>query len=238
MSDSSIDHLLAEFDFACDFPWTQGSFAELRRYVRAVEEFLPHSSAQRSVRLHARIGRTPDPVQIGEVQSELAELEQDERTVIPRLVWGGVLVAVYGALEFGVKRTLAHWCQTVAYRPTFRKQRNESFLVSAETYVRQHLLLELFPSEAHRTKLLALSALRNSFAHGGGLLADLSDEVADAIRTKAHAGLAFEVSEGQWVPNGSAAIHYLRLARDTLSPFGSAVLEKCLAHHCARSKGV
>lgn len=235
---STIDDLFAEFDLACDFPWTEGSFAELHRYVRAVHDFLPHSSAQRAVRLRARIGATNEPVEIGEYESELEEVEQDATSVLPRLAWGGVLVAVYGSLEFGIKRTLAHWRQTVSCRPAFKKQRKESFLACAEVYAKQHMDLELFPSQTHRARLLELSALRNSFAHGGGLLTDLPVEVADAIRTKAHPGVAFEVSDGQWIPSEEAALYYLHLARGTLSPFGNAVLEKCHAHNRTRLKDV
>lgn len=236
MPNSSVDDLFAEFDLACDFPWTEGSFNELHRYVRAVRDFLPHSSAQRSVRLRARINTTTDPVEIGEFESELEEVEQDAITVLPRLVWGGVLVAVYGSLEFGIERTLTHWHETVSYRPIFKKNRNESFLVSAEAYAKQHVNLNLFPSDTHRARLLDLSALRNSFAHGGGLLVDLPAKVADAVRAKAHLGVAFEMSEGQWVPNKDAALHYLHLAGGTLGPFGNAILAKCLAHNRARRK--
>jgi hypothetical protein len=134
-------------------------------------------------------------------------------------------------LEFGIKRTLAHWRQTVSYRSGFKKLRNESFLTCAEVYAKQHVNLEIFPSDVHRVRLLHLSALRNSFAHGGCLLADLPDEVADVVRAKAHPGVAFDVSDGHWVPNERAALHYLHLARGTLGPFGNGVLEKCLAHN-------
>jgi hypothetical protein len=231
MPKSFIDDLFAEFDLACDFPWTEGSFAELHRYVRAVCDFLPHSSAQRSVRLRARLNMTADPVERGEFESELIEVEYDASTVLPRLVWGGVLVAIYGSLEFGINQTFKHWHQTVSYHSTFKKKRSENFLVSAEAYAKQHLNLKLFPSEAHRAKLLDLSALRNSFAHDGCLLVKLQAGVADVVRAKAHPGVAFEISDGQWISNKDAALHYLNLAGNTLSLFGNAVLEKCLVHN-------
>lgn len=231
MTGSSMDDLFADFDLACEFPWTEGAFSELSRYVRSVHEFLPHSSAQHSVRLRARINATTDPVEIGEFESELEEVERDATIVLPRIVWGGVLVAVYGTLEFGISSTLAHWRKSVHYSVAFKRQPRESFLASAEAYANQHLNLELFASHAQRSQLLNLGALRNSFSHDGGLLCGLPVEVANAVLAKTHPGVALDTSDGQWLPNESAGLFYLSLAKRTLTPFGTAVLEKCLAHN-------
>ena len=238
MTDMPMDDLFADFDLACEFPWTEGTFSELSRYVRAVHEFLPHSSAQHAVRLRARINATADPVEVGEFESELEEAEHDATLVLPRLVWGGVLVAVYGTLEFGIRSTLAHWRKSAQYSVAFKKQPRESFLSSAEAYAKQHLNLELFASHVERSQLLNLGALRNSFSHGGGLLSDLPIEVADAVRARAHPGVDLDILDDQWLPNECATVFYLRLAQRTLSPFGNAVLEKCLAHNRTRPKEV
>jgi hypothetical protein len=218
-------------DLGCDFPWSSTSFSDLQRYVSAVHEFLPHSSAQKYVRLQARIKATTDPVEIGEFEGEMEEVEQYAATALPRIVWGGVLVAAYGALEFEIKSSLVHWSQFVSYRPAFRKKSNESFLDSAEKYSREHLQFELFPSQIYRDKLSDLNTLRNSFAHGGGLLGDLPDKLASAILIKAHNGVAFDISDGQWLPNEDSARHYLDLAKNTLKYFDNAVFDKCVAHH-------
>lgn len=46
---SSADPFV-DFDLICEFPSADGAFAELRRYVRAIHEFLPHASAQQGIR--------------------------------------------------------------------------------------------------------------------------------------------------------------------------------------------
>lgn len=51
-----------DFDLICDFPWALGTFAELRRFVRVVHQFMPHATDQQTVRLRTRIKAETDPV--------------------------------------------------------------------------------------------------------------------------------------------------------------------------------
>ncbi len=61
-SNTFIVDPFAEFDLICEFPFAMDTFAELRRYIRAVNDFIPHITAQQGVRIAARIKRESDPV--------------------------------------------------------------------------------------------------------------------------------------------------------------------------------
>jgi len=119
----TLDDML---DQLCDFPWPIGAFSELKRYIRVVNEFLPYSTAQQVVRLKACINSEDDPVAIGEFKSNIESLTVDESSVIPRLVWGGALVSVYAAFEFGVESVFRHW-QTVSNHPIPFEKKKERF---------------------------------------------------------------------------------------------------------------
>jgi hypothetical protein len=75
--DNSAPDLQSFLDIACDFPSALGAFADLRRYVRSVHEFLPHTSAQQAVRIKARLQKEDDPVRTGELEYELDVITKD-----------------------------------------------------------------------------------------------------------------------------------------------------------------
>lgn len=220
----------AEFDLICEFPFATDAFAELRRYVRAVNDFIPHVAAQQSLRITARIKRAPDPIAQAEMESELEAVSHYGAVVLPRIIWGGVLVSLFAAFEYGVKRTLKHWQTTTGHSVEFRVLPRRDFLISAERYADEQMQLRLFKSEALRQTLMDLKALRNSFAHGSGLLSDLPRNLKSAVSQKLHPGVCLEVEEGQWVGNAKSAAYYLVRGESAVKDFGDCALEKCLDH--------
>jgi hypothetical protein len=229
--------LLDEFDLRCEFPSIGGAFGELRRYVRAVHHFLPHSSAQQAVRLQARITRELDPVTAGELEHDLEVVINDEQVTLPRVVWGGVMVSVFATYENGARLALRHWQRTTTHTVEFRVLPRKDFLKSAEAYAKEHIGVPLFSSAFERDALWDLKAFRNSFAHGSGLLSDLSNRLQLAIAAKdRHAGVAMMVSEGQWVSNARSSAYYLLVAERSAKRFGETILEKCIEHHRQRPR--
>ena len=219
-----------DFDLICDFPWALDVFVDLKRLVRVVHQFMPHATDQQAVRLRARIKAETDPVAIGEFEGELEAVVREASTVMPRLVWGGILVSVYAAFEYGVHQTLNHWQATVGHPPLFAQRKGEDFLTSAEAYAQEHIRVPLFKNAKQQSRLSKLKYLRNSFVHNGSQLSTLRHELISKIEQKSHAGLSLEVVDGQWVANARSATFYLLLSETTIRPFGDLVLEKCLAH--------
>ena len=222
-----------EFDLICEFPFAVGAFAELRRYVRAVHQFLPHASAQQAVRIKARLKQEPDPVRTGELEYELEVTDRDSTVTLPRVVWGGVLVSIFAAYENGVRNALKHWRHTTGFPEEFKTLPRKDFLRSAESYAKAHLAVPLFQAEHSREVLVALKGLRNSFAHGSGLVSDLPASLVTAIAQGRHSGAGIEVVEGQWVADARCAAYHLLWAERSSKQFGEAVLGTCLQHHRA-----
>ncbi|SCX59772.1 hypothetical protein [Nitrosospira sp. Nsp1] len=121
-SDRVTEDPFEDFDLIFDFPWAVDSFAELKRFVRVVHQFMPHATDQQTVRIRARIKAETDPVAMGEFEGELEAIMHDASTVLPRLVWGGVLVSVYAAFEYGVHQILEHWQITVGHPTPFMQK--------------------------------------------------------------------------------------------------------------------
>lgn len=224
----------AEFDLICEFPFAAGTFGELRRYVRTVYQFLPHASAQQSIRIEAQLAREADPVRTGELEYELELSAHDAAVMLPRVVWGGVLVSIFAAYENGVRTALRHWQSSTGELEEFHLLSRKDFLKSADVYADAHLGVALFQNNKLREALTALKSFRNSFAHGSGLVSDLPDAIAKAIREKRHAGVMVEIVDGQWVANARCAAYYLLSAERAINQFGDAVLAKCLQHHRAQ----
>lgn len=232
-SNNTIVDPFAEFDLICDFPFAIDAFAELRRYIRAANDFIPHVTAQQGVRIAARIKRESDPVTLDEMKYELEAVAHDGSTVLPRLIWGGILVSVFAAFEFGVKKTIKHWQAVVGHSEEFQVLRRKDFIKSAELYAKEHIELPLFESQHVRQTLIDLKEFRNSFAHGSGLLSDLPSNLINAINQHQHAGVSLEVEDGQWVGNARSTAYYLLSSEKAIKTFGECVLEKCLAHNRA-----
>ena len=228
----------AEFDLICEFPFAMDAFSELKKYIRAVHEFMPHVTAQQSIRISARIKKASDPVSQAEMESELKAVGYDSSIVLPRLVWGGVLVSVFAAFEYGVKRTINHWQTTVGHPVEFRILPRKDFIKSAEAYAADQMQLPLFSSPKVRQTLMDLKSFRNSFAHGSGLLSDLPTQINESICKKSHPGVSLEIEDGQWVGNARSAAYYLSSSEKAINAFCESVLEKCLAHHRAQRSEV
>lgn len=221
----------AEFDLICEFPFAIDTFAQLRRYISAANDFIPHVTAQQGVRITARIKRASDPVSVAEMEAELEAVTRDGSTVLPRLIWGGILVSVFAAFEYGVKRTLKHWQATVGHSAEFRILPRKDFIKSAEIYTRDQIGLPLFNSQQTRNTLVDLKSFRNSFAHGSGLLSDLPENLVTAINQCRNPGVSLEVEDGQWVGNARSAAYYLLSSERAIQTFGESVLEKCIVYN-------
>ena len=235
-TDKSIADPFSEFDLICEFPFAIGAFAELRRYVRAVHQFLPHASAQQAVRIEAHLKRETDPVRTGELEHELEVVGRDSVITLPRIIWGGVLVTIFAAYENGVRSALKHWQNTTGNSEEFHCLPRKDFLKSAEAYAKTHVGVTLFQSDISRETLTALKSFRNSFAHGSGLVSDLPDKLAADIHDNRHPGVTLEVVDGQWVANARSAAYYLLSAEGAIKQFGDVILEKCLQHHRANHR--
>jgi hypothetical protein len=216
------------FDQLCDFPWPIGAFSALKRYVRVVDEFFPHSTAQQLVRLTARIKSEKDPVAIGEFESEIKSLKDDASIALPRLVWGGVLVSINAAFEFGVESVFRHW-QAVSDHPIlFKQEPKKDFLSSARNYAKDQIGIQLFSTPVQNERLVELKQLRNSFVHKGGQLSTLSPKLKAKIENKVHLGLALEETNGQWVANARSAAFYLLTSEKVIQSFSELMVEKCV----------
>jgi len=165
------------FDRIQDFPCPEIALSELKRYVQSIHEFLPHISDQKIIRLRAKIKAEFDPVAIGEMESEIERISEDGSLLLPRLVWGGVLVSTCAAYEFGVEQVLKHWQAETGYKTKFFVARGEDFLTSAERYSEQHIRIPLLPSANHRKVLSHLKGLRNSYVHKGSRVRTLSHDL-------------------------------------------------------------
>ena len=235
MDNSPLD-LQSMLDVACDFPSALGAFAELRRYVRAVNEFLPHSSAQQTVRIKARLRNEDDPVRTGELEHELDVIALDSATTLPRVVWGGVLVSIYAAYENGIRNAIRHWQETTKHPEVFQQLPRKDFLRSAGIYSVQHIGLKLFSNASTRETLFDLKSLRNSFAHGSGLLNDLPSLLTSKVKSRANLGVNLDIVEGQWVANARCAAYYLLSSEAAIGDYGHMVLGELYEYHRCSSK--
>ena len=233
---NSTDDPFADFDLLCDFPWTGGAFNDLKRYLRVVNEFLPHTTAQRTVRLNAQLKSERDPVTIGELESAVESVLRDGSTVFPHLVWGSLLVATYGVLEFGIIQTFDYWRKVVGHPVKFEKPSSKGFLSCAQAYAESQVQEPLFHSPSERSKLDHLSSLRNSFVHRESQMVTLPKALASAIATKAYIGASMEVVDGQWVANARSTAFYLLVSERIVHSFGNVVVEKCLHHVHSRAR--
>lgn len=216
-------------DELCEFPWSIDALSDLKRYVHVVNEFLPHAIAQQTVRLNARIKSELDPVAIGEFESELEVVQCDHLAVLPRLVWGGVLVATYSAFEFGLESIFNHWRAATGHSVFFKQEPKKDFLSSAETYAEEQIGVPLFSSLNLRGKIFDLKNLRNSFVHRGGRISTLAPKMSAKLAKRDHPGLILEIIEDHWIANAETVTFYLSTAESVIRPFGSAVSEKCLS---------
>lgn len=230
-SDRTNKDPFEDFDLICDFPWALDSLAELKRFVRVVHQFMPHATDQQAVRLRARIKAETDPVAIGEFEGELEAVMRDASIVLPRLVWGGVLVSVYIAFEYGVHQILDYWRITVDHPTSLKEKSRTGFLSSAEAYANEHIRVPLFEYASQRSRLSELKSLRNSFVHRGSQLSELPLSLRSKIEQKTHAGLSLEVVDGQWIANARSAAFYLLASEEIIRSFGDLVLEKCLVNN-------
>ena len=161
---------LAEFDFICEFPLATGAFTELRRYVRHIHEFLPHASAQQAIRLEARLQNEADPVAIGEIDYELERINIDSQVSLPRLIWGGTLVTIFGAYENSVTNAVRYWQMITKHQNEFAKVGKRDVLKTVSQYSQSNIGVALFQTQQLEQAITELKCFRRSFAHGSGLL--------------------------------------------------------------------
>lgn len=226
MSDPDWD----SFDRMQEFPFPEVALAELKRYVQSVHEFLPHISDQKIVRLRAKISAETDPVAIGEMESEVERISEDGALLLPRLVWGGVLVSTCAAYEFGVEQVLKHWQKETDHKAKFAVEKGKDFITSAEQYAEHHIHIPLLPSAHHRRVLSQLKGLRNSYVHRGSRFNTLSRDLRESIEKQENIGVTLSVVGECWVANARSAAYFLLSAENAVTDFSTVALRKCLEH--------
>ena len=215
-------------DLLTDFPSNAGDFSGLRRYIQVVNEFSPHLTAQRAIRIQAKISRETDPVRRAEMEGDLETIADDDKALIPRVVWGGVLVSIYAAYEGGIVSTLKYWQRSTKFPEEFKRLPKLDMLKSADSYSNRNLGISLFGSESGKTALADLKCFRNKFAHGSGLFIELPSDLRKKIENRAHPGLAIEVASGRWIANARVTAYYFLHAERELKRFRDTVVEKYL----------
>ncbi len=218
------------FDHLCEFPWPGVACSRLRRYIGAVNEFLPYSTAQQILRLEARVKTEVDPVSIDECKSEIENLREDGETLLPRLIWGGVLVSIYAAFEFDIERVFRHWKNVCSYPVQFKQESKKDFLSSAKAYAENQVGVQLFSAHRQYEKLNELKQLRNSFVHKGGQMDLLPEVLQKKIHNKVHPGVTLDVVGDQWVGNAQSVEFYLLVVEGVVRSFGEVMVEKCIYH--------
>lgn len=226
MSNSSPTDVL---DLLTEFPHAAGAFAEMRRYVRLVSQFSDFPTAQAAARLKAELKSTTDPVREGELQYRIEVAERDAKLIVPRIVWGSILVAVYATFETGVKGALAHWGRSVPGAAAFDCKGTGQFLKVARKYAETEVQVELFPNPGLKSIVLELKAFRDSFAHSAGQMPIRRTELHSSIEKSRVRGYPIAVEDNMWIAPPRAVAFYLLQAERAYKLFSEAVMEKYIA---------
>ncbi len=216
-------------DLLTDFPHSAGAFAEMQRYIKQVSQFADFPSAQIVTRLQAELKRTNDPVREGELQYEIEVAEADGRSVVPRIVWGSILVAIYATFEAGVKAALMHWGANIPGAKAFECKRQGQFLNVAAEYATEQVGVALFSTPSLKADVLDLKTLRNSFAHSAGRVPSRRAELQQAIERSCARGHPILIEGDTWITTPRAAAFYFLRAQQASRVFSAAVMEKYIA---------
>jgi hypothetical protein len=213
------------FDAACDFPWQDGGFKHLERYIVAVDKFQALAHDFQSKVIRDAISAETHPVALGELQYELTRLNEEDAFSNQRVVWGGLLVSIYAMFEHGLEQIFEHWRLTTS-GPVFKAKGGEDLMSAAIRHAKDCIALNLFETAVERRCLDELRILRKSFVHKGGKIFAVPSDTWAAIQSRKQLGFPLEVNDDQWSANAFAAQYYLHVAQRVMKRFTHAVFSK------------
>ena len=213
------------FDADCDFPWQDGAFNHLKRYIVSVDQSLALAHDLQTKALRDAISVETLPVALGELQYELARLEGEDEVSNQRMVWGGLLVSIYAMFEHGLEQIFEHW-RLATDGPVFKTKGGEDIVSAAVRHSADCMELRLFEAASERDCLNQLRTLRKSFVHKGGKITAIPPNLWTIIQSKKNLGFPLEVVEERWCANVFAAQYYLNGAHQVMRRFSRAVSEK------------
>ncbi len=222
--DDIFDHVMGKLD---GFPEIDYRFTSMNDYINEVTEFLEFTYAQKIQRLKAKIPTVEDPVEQGEMEGDLFQLEQGGLEYLSHTIWGGVLVSVFATYESSVQDLFAFF-EAKQAKPKFKKNSRKSFLECAEKHSRDNLNISLFHSHADKLLLDELSKLRNSYVHSGCNLNLISESLRKAIVSKKYKKYSLGIKDGKWLANALSSKLYFRYAYDSFVSYRRRVTDVVL----------
>lgn len=213
------------FDADCDFPWQDGMYTHLGRYISSVDQFLALAQDLQSKEISDAITVETHPVALGEFQYKLERHNSGDALSTQRLVWGGLLVSIYATFEHGLEELFEHW-RVATNGPAFKTKGSEDIVSAADRHSTQSATLHLFESPSERDCLNQLRILRNSFVHKGGRITDISPAVWAEIQARKHHGFPLEVVDERWYANAFAAKYYLDRVHRVMHRFSRGLSAK------------
>ena len=213
------------FEADCDFPWQDGVFKHLERYIASVDQSLALTHDLQSKALRDAIVVEADPVALGELQYELTRLDGDDAFSNQRLVWGGLLVSIYAMFEHGLEQIFEHW-RSATDGPAFKTKGGEDIVSAAVRHSADCIALRLFETTFERDCLNQLRTLRKSFVHKGGKITAIPPNIWTIIQSRKRLGFPLEIVDERWCANVFAAQYYLNGAHQVIRRFSHAVFEK------------
>jgi hypothetical protein len=213
------------FDADCDFPWQDGMFMHLRRYIASVDQFLALAHDLQSKAINDAMSFSTHPVALGELQYELMRLNEEDALSNQRVVWGGLLVSIYAAFEHSLEQIFQHW-RLATDGPAFKAKGREDIVAAAVRHSDQCVAISLFKNTSEPDCLNQLRMLRNSFVHKSGRLDAIPPNMWSSIQSRKHLGFPLEVVDQRWCANVFAAQYYLDGAYQVMRRFSREVSEK------------
>lgn len=225
MSDDLVSTVL---NAGCDFPWSDGLFGHLERYIGTADHFLAIAQDLQSKSLAEALNSELDPVAVRELAYELERLQGADLKSNRRLIWGGLLVSIYAAFEQSSAQIFAH-LQVAAGSAAFKIGRRENLIAATARHSTVNVGIEIFDTSVELGCLDQLRMLRKSFVHSGGKIVALPPDVWSAIQMTKGTGFPLEDHDERWCANAFAALHYLKVARRVMQRFSGKAFDKCLA---------
>jgi hypothetical protein len=225
VSKQKLDNAMDAFDADCDFPWQDGAFNHLERYIVSVDQSLTLAHDLQTKALRDAIAVATHPVALGELQYELARLEGEDEVSNQRLVWGGLLVSIYAMFEYGLEQIFEHW-RLVTNGPAFKTKGGEDIVSAAVRHSTDCMELRLFETTSERDCLNQLRTLRKSFVHKGGKITAIPPNLWTIIQSRKNLGFPLEIVDERWCANVFASQYYLDGTYQVMRRFSRAVSAK------------
>lgn len=213
--DDIFDHVMDRMD---GFPEIDYRFMTMNDYINEIAEFLEFTYAQKVQRLKAKIPTIEDPVEQGEMESELCQLEEDGLEYLSHTIWGGVLVSIFATYESSIQGLFSFF-EIKKDKPKFKKEPRKSFIECADNYSRKNLNIALFRDQTDRLLLEDLSKLRSSYVHNGCEIDLLPNRLQEAIIKKKYKNYSLGTKDKKWIANALNAKLYFRYIYDSFLSF-------------------